>query len=121
MAYWIHPAAGKQPRALAIEGPARTLTYAELSAASDRRGGSAAALGVGDGRPRCLALPAVEDFAVALHGCLLAGAAAVPIDLRLTESERAARTRGRAWSCPSRWGPRRWHTRRLTTAIRRRR
>ena len=38
--------------------------------------------------------PSVEDFAVALHGCLLAGAAAVPIDLRMTESERAARTAG---------------------------
>src|SRR5581483_5685273 len=30
----------------------------------------------------------------ALHGCLLIGAVAVPIDLRLTEAERAPRTAG---------------------------
>ncbi len=37
---------------------------------------------------------AIEDrleFAVALHACLLAGAAAVPVDLRLSEVERAQR------------------------------
>jgi O-succinylbenzoic acid--CoA ligase len=38
-----------------------------------------------------LALPANRDFAVALHACLLLGAAAVPIDLRLTEAERVTR------------------------------
>ena len=32
---------------------------------------------------------------VALHGCLLIGAAAVPIDLRLRDGERALRTAGR--------------------------
>jgi O-succinylbenzoic acid--CoA ligase len=37
-----------------------------------------------------LALPPGEDFAVALHGALLAGALVVPIDLRLTEAERPA-------------------------------
>ncbi|MCW3003682.1 MAG: 2-succinylbenzoate--CoA ligase, partial [Conexibacter sp.] len=37
-----------------------------------------------------LALPPGEDFVVALHGALLAGALIVPIDLRLTASERPA-------------------------------
>ena len=37
-----------------------------------------------------LALAPGEDFVVALHGALLAGALIVPIDLRLTESERPA-------------------------------
>ena len=41
-----------------------------------------------------LALPAGEAFCVALHGCLLAGAVAVPIDLRLGAHERAALTAG---------------------------
>jgi O-succinylbenzoic acid--CoA ligase len=35
-------------------------------------------------------LPPGLDFAVALHACLLAGAAALPVDLRLGERERAA-------------------------------
>ena len=38
-----------------------------------------------------LALPSPE-LVVALHACLLLGAVAVPIDLRLTEAERALRT-----------------------------
>ncbi|HMJ37394.1 MAG TPA: AMP-binding protein [Baekduia sp.] len=37
-----------------------------------------------------LALPPGEDFVVALHGALLAGALIVPIDLRLTAAERPA-------------------------------
>ena len=53
-------------------------------------------LGVRAGDRVALALPAVEDFVVALHGCLLAGAVAVPVDLRLTDEERARRDwRGR--------------------------
>ena len=51
-------------------------------------------MGVRAGDRVALALPAVEDFVVALHGCLLAGAVAVPVDLRLTEEERAARMAG---------------------------
>ncbi len=66
-------------------------TYAELY---DRAGGVAAALierGVASGDRVALALPS-EELVVALHACLLLGAAAVPIDLRLTEDERAHRT-----------------------------
>ena len=94
MAYWIHTAAGKQPGRAAIEGPARTLTYSELSAGAIGAAGALQRQGVRSGDRVALALPSVEDFAVALHGCLLAGAVAVPIDLRMTESERAARTAG---------------------------
>jgi o-succinylbenzoate---CoA ligase len=39
-------------------------------------------------------LPAGEDFVVAVHGCLFAGAVAVPIDLRLSPAERLTRTHG---------------------------
>jgi O-succinylbenzoic acid--CoA ligase len=38
-----------------------------------------------------LALPPGVEFVAALHGCMLAGAVAVPIDLRLSDRERAAR------------------------------
>ena len=96
MAYWIHTAAGKQPGRAAIEGPARTLTYSELSAGAIGAAGALQRLGVRSGDRVALALPSVEDFAVALHGCLLARAVAVPIDLRMTEPSERARRRGRA-------------------------
>ena len=66
-------------------------TYAELL---DGAGGVAAALlerGVTLGDRVALALPS-DELVVALHACLLIGAVAVPIDLRLTEAERAHRT-----------------------------
>lgn len=54
-----------------------------------------AALGVTSGDRVALALPAGEPFAVAMHGCLLLGAVAVPLDPRLP----AAQARGRAAGC----------------------
>ena len=94
VAYWIHAASGKQPDRAAIEGPERTLTYSELSVGAIGAAGALQRRGVRSGDRVALALPSVEDFAVALHGCLLAGAVAVPIDTRLTQSERAARMAG---------------------------
>ena len=74
------------PDRLAIEGPERALTYAQLLDEASRAAGELA------GAERvALALPAGDDFVIALHACLLAGAAAVPIDLRLSEEERAQR------------------------------
>jgi O-succinylbenzoic acid--CoA ligase len=94
MAFWVHLAAGKHPDRVAIEGPERTLTYAELStAAIDAAGALERLVGAGERRV-ALALPVAEEFAIALHGCLLAGLAAVPIDLRLSEGERSARLAG---------------------------
>jgi len=82
---WISAAADKHPDRVAIEGPDRTLTYAEL------RDAAAARAGVARARRVALELPAGEDFVVALHACLLAGAAVVPIDLRLSAAEQAQR------------------------------
>ena len=48
------------------------------------------------GRPRGARAAAGEDFAVALHGCLLLGAVAVPIDPRLPDG---ASARARAATC----------------------
>ena len=91
MSFWVHSARSRQPDRVAVEGPERSLTYAELADAAIGAAAELQRLGA-DGHSRvALALPPGEDFVIALHGCQLAGAAAVPIDLRLSESERAAR------------------------------
>jgi o-succinylbenzoate---CoA ligase len=92
VAHWIELASAKHPDRFAIEGPERSLTYAELYAAAMGAAGALARIGVAPGARVGLALASVEDFAVALHGCMLAGVVAVPIDLRLTAQERATRT-----------------------------
>ena len=94
MTHWVHMAAQKRPDRIAIEGPDRSLTYAELSSAAISAAGALQQLGVRGGSRVALALPPGEDFVIALHGCLLAGAAAVPIDLRLGDDERAQRLAG---------------------------
>jgi O-succinylbenzoic acid--CoA ligase len=89
---WLERAARRHPERPAV-GATR---YAELAR---RARGAADALAAEGVRPRDrvgLALPAGEDFCVALHGCLLLGAVAVPVDLRLGAAERAAHTAGRA-------------------------
>jgi O-succinylbenzoic acid--CoA ligase len=92
--HWVHLAAGKHPARIAIEGPERSMTYAELSAAAVEASRALQALGVGGGDRVALALTAPEEFVIALHGCLLLGAIAVPIDPRLGEAERAQRVGG---------------------------
>jgi len=82
---WINAAAARHPGRIAIEGPERSLTYTDLREAAAAR---AARIGA---RRVALALPPGEDFVIELHACLLAGAAAVPIDLRLSPAEQAAR------------------------------
>jgi O-succinylbenzoic acid--CoA ligase len=64
---------------VALETPRGSLTYSELGALS--RAG-AQELGVARGERVAIALPAGGDFAVALHACFVAGAVAVPVDLR---------------------------------------
>jgi O-succinylbenzoic acid--CoA ligase len=64
------------------------LSYAELT---DRAQVVAAGLSAGQRVP--LAIEDRLEFAIAVHGCLLAGAAAVPIDVRLSEAEQAERAR----------------------------
>jgi o-succinylbenzoate---CoA ligase len=91
VSYWIHAAAAKHPGRVAIEGPARSLTYAELR---DAALAGAEAGGLRAARRVAIALPPGEDFVIALHACLVAGAAAVPIDLRLSAAEREQRMAG---------------------------
>jgi O-succinylbenzoic acid--CoA ligase len=77
---WLPRAAARRPDRVAIETPDYALTYAELLAAARER-----AVGL-EGRV------AIEgpELPVDLHACLLAGAAAMPIDPRWGPREREA-------------------------------
>jgi o-succinylbenzoate---CoA ligase len=82
---WLVRATARRPDRVAIETPQERLTYAELLTRA-----RAAARDIRPGERVPLTQPAGLDFAVALHACLLAGAAAMPVDPRLGEAERAA-------------------------------
>src|SRR2546430_2358793 len=92
MSFWVHAAAARHPDRVAIEGPERSLTYNELADAA--MAAARALQQMGELDRVALALPAGADFVIALHGCILAGVAAVPVDLRLGEQERARRMAG---------------------------
>jgi O-succinylbenzoic acid--CoA ligase len=86
---WLTRAAVSRPERAAIETPDGSCSYAELHA----RAMAAAVIlherGTRVGERVALSLPAGLDFACALHGCLLLGAIAVPVDLRMSAAERA--------------------------------
>src|SRR5919107_4470153 len=79
---WLPRAAALRPGRIALEAAEGTLTYAELL--------EAARLDAAPGSRVALALPPGLDFAVALHACLVARAAAMPVDPRLGEAEQRA-------------------------------
>ena len=86
---WLGRATASRPRQIALDTPGGRCTYAELLA----RAGVAAELlrerGTSGGVRVAIALPAGLDFAYALHACLMLGAVAVPVDLRMPGAERA--------------------------------
>src|SRR5438270_209601 len=85
---WLPRAAALAPERVALRTPAAVLTYAELAergAAGARR---LAAAGVEPGQRVAIALEPGSAFVEALHACFLLGAVAMPIDVRLTETER---------------------------------
>lgn len=84
---WLERAAAAHPARTAIETPQGSRSYAELLV--DARAGAAelAARGAGPGARVAIALAPGLAFAQALHACLLLGAVAVPVDLRLNASE----------------------------------
>jgi o-succinylbenzoate---CoA ligase len=91
---WLARAARTMPTTVAVETPHTAFTYAELWGAARRGAAELAELGACRGERVAIALPAGIDFAVALHACLLLGAVAVPVDLRLTQAERARTVAG---------------------------
>jgi O-succinylbenzoic acid--CoA ligase len=93
VAPWLERAAAARPDHPAIETAGATVSYAQLLDRARRAAGALADRGVGRGDRVGLDLPPGLDVAVALHGCLLLGAAAVPVDARFGPAERAHVTR----------------------------
>jgi O-succinylbenzoic acid--CoA ligase len=90
MDHWLLRAAARDPQRAALG----RLSYWELERAARRAAGQLRARGVAPGDRVALALPPGPEFVAALHGCFLAGAVAVPVDLRLTGVERERRLAG---------------------------
>jgi O-succinylbenzoic acid--CoA ligase len=84
---WLARAAASMPQRMALETPAGDWSYARLHAAARFGAGELAARGARRGDRVAIALPAGLAFAQALHACLLLGAIAVPVDLRLAARE----------------------------------
>src|ERR1700722_2154916 len=87
---WLTRAAASAPAATALRTPTGSCSYAELLGRAREDATELRARGVRPGDRVAIALPAGLDFAYALHACLLLGAAAVPVDLRLRAEERRA-------------------------------
>jgi o-succinylbenzoate---CoA ligase len=95
MEAWLARAARTRGERIAVERPGLALTYSQLYERARVAAGGLAQRGVRAGDRVALTLPS-DELVVALHGCLLMGAVAVPIDLRLRTAERAQQTAGAA-------------------------
>src|SRR4051812_1147611 len=90
---WLTEQARRNPDRVALECEGATLTYDELHERAAARAERHVERGVRPGdRVAVTGRPGV-DFVVAFHACLLARAAAVPLDDRLGAQERAGRMR----------------------------
>jgi o-succinylbenzoate---CoA ligase len=87
---WLERAAALRPKRIALEADGVRLTYAELLERACRAAAALSERGVRKGDRVAIALAAGRPFVEALHGCLLLGAAAMPVDPRLGEREREA-------------------------------
>ena len=85
---WLTRAARTAPTLAALQAPDTRLSYAELERAACVGALELSARGARASERVAIALTPGVAFAQALHACFLLGAVAVPIDLRLTASER---------------------------------
>jgi O-succinylbenzoic acid--CoA ligase len=108
MDHWLSRAAQIHPERVALATPEGELSHRELEQLALGAAGALRERGVAPGDRVALALPAGCGFVAALHGCMMAGAIAVPIDLRLSPQDRAARAAGAVVSVqePLRGAPR---------------
>ncbi len=85
---WLTRAAQTRPAHTALQTPAGSCSYAQLHDAARSGAGQLRARGAGAGTRVAIALPGGLAFAHALHACLMLGAVAVPVDMRLAAGER---------------------------------
>ncbi len=85
---WLQRAARSAPKLTAIQTPDARLSYGELWSAARSGAAELAERGVRPADRVAIALAPGIAFAQALHACMLLGAVAVPVDLRLTAAER---------------------------------
>jgi O-succinylbenzoic acid--CoA ligase len=85
---WLARAAAARPDHPALLSAEGSCSYAELYGSARAGAASLAALGAQAGTHVAIVLPPGLDFARALHACLLLGAVAVPVDVRLSAGER---------------------------------
>ncbi len=85
---WLKRAARTVPTLTALQAPDAQLSYAELERVACAGARELGERGVHAGERVAIALAPGVAFAQALHACFLLGAVAVPVDLRLTLSER---------------------------------
>jgi O-succinylbenzoic acid--CoA ligase len=85
---WLQRAACSAPTHTALQTSDTRLSYAELWCAACAGAAELAERGACPGERVAIALAPGIAFAQALHACLLLGAVAVPVDLRLTAVER---------------------------------
>jgi o-succinylbenzoate---CoA ligase len=86
---WLARAAAARPEHAAVQTPDGSWSYARLHDAARFGASELLARGAGRGARVAIALPAGAQFAQALHACLLLGAVAVPVDLRMSAAEQA--------------------------------
>jgi O-succinylbenzoic acid--CoA ligase len=93
---WLTRAASLRPARTALDTPSGRWSYAELHAAARLGVEELRSRGALPGERVAIALPPGLAFAQALHACMLLGAVAVPVDLRLAPAERAQIAAGAA-------------------------
>jgi O-succinylbenzoic acid--CoA ligase len=85
---WLTRAAAQRPEHTALRTPRGSCSYAQLHAAARAGAERLRERGAVAGTRVAIALPGGLELAEALHACLLLGAVAVPVDLRLAPAER---------------------------------
>jgi O-succinylbenzoic acid--CoA ligase len=88
--HWLSGAAARHPDRTAVETPDGSATYQELLRRARGAAGALERRGARRREPVALALAPGLEFVETLHGCLLLGAPALPVDPRLGERERTA-------------------------------
>jgi o-succinylbenzoate---CoA ligase len=85
---WLQRAALARPELTALQTPTGDLSYAALLNAAGALARHLSELDVAKGDHVAIALPPGLEFAQAMHACMLLGAVAVPVDLRMSKGER---------------------------------